>query len=241
MICAGNWKMNKNPDEATSYVSSLSSSLRSGEEQKLILLVPALCFSSVAQGLKKTKIGWGGQNCHWQDSGAFTGENSVQVMAQMGATHCLVGHSERRQFFGETNKTCAQKIAALQKHKIIPIYCIGETLAERDSNVTEKVIATQLQEGLAADIKPNLILAYEPVWAIGTGRVASTEQIKAVHGFIRAWLKENRAPFKDTAILYGGSVKPDNAKAIASTPEVGGFLVGGASLVANDFLNILRA
>ncbi|HMN67212.1 MAG TPA: triose-phosphate isomerase [Bdellovibrionales bacterium] len=237
--CAGNWKMNKSPAEAREFVASLKSQLDNGEAERLVVIPPALCAAEVARGVAGSGVRWGGQNSYSEVSGAFTGENSPAVLKAMGASFCLVGHSERRQIFGETDKMMAAKVSALQGQGMTPILCVGETLAERESDKTSEVILRQLREGLStADKAKDLWIAYEPVWAIGTGKVATPEQVTEAHTILRGVLKEwgaGHAP-----ILYGGSVKPDNAGALAKLPNVDGFLIGGASLKVDDFLKILR-
>ncbi len=242
LICAGNWKMNKNPAEAMAFADELSKACTADEAKSLVLFPPALCISSLTGSLATKSIRLGGQNCHWQPSGAYTGENSAEVLKSMGVTHCLVGHSERRQYFSETNEMMARKVKLLQSLDLMPVLCIGETLEERESGETKQVLERQLHVGLSESVDgKGLWLAYEPVWAIGTGKVATPEQVAEIHLFIRAWLKQNKPEFAASPILYGGSVKPENAKGLASIQDVDGFLVGGASLEVSSFLGILRA
>lgn len=242
VLCAGNWKMNKNPHEAQSFAEELIKSCSEEEAKHLLVIPPALCLSKVTEALAKKSVQVGGQNCHWQPSGAYTGENSAEVLKGMGATYCLVGHSERRQYFSETNEMLARKVKLLQSLDLTPILCIGETLEERESGETQQVLTRQLQVGLSESVESKaLCLAYEPVWAIGTGKVATPEQVEESHRFIRKWLKQNKSEFSASYILYGGSVKPENAKGLAAIEDVNGFLVGGASLEVRSFLGILRA
>lgn len=242
MICAGNWKLNKTPEEAKIFVAQLLKEASAEEKAKLVVLPPALCLGVVAERLAGSRVQVGGQNCHSQINGAFTGENSAAVLANMGACFCLVGHSERRQLFGETDQLLAKKIKTVQSQKLTPIFCIGETLAHRESGQTNQVLESQLAVGLS-EIEPGapLWLAYEPVWAIGTGKVASSEQVRETHGFIRQWLEKNQSSLSKSTLLYGGSVKPDNAAELGRQPNVDGFLIGGASLDVASFLGILRA
>ena len=185
----------------------------------------------VAERLRGSPIAWGAQNVSEHAQGAYTGEVSAAMLAEFGCRYVLVGHSERRQLYGETDAQAAAKFAAVKKAGMTPILCVGETLGERDAGQTEAVVARQLG---AVDFK-DAVLAYEPVWAIGTGRNATPEQAQAVHAFLR-----KRVPAA-TLILYGGSVKPQNAAAIFAMPDVDGGLIGGASLVAKDFLDIVKA
>lgn len=241
MICAGNWKLNKNPSEAENFVAELLSQAKENELSQLVLLPPSVCLDRVIQKLAGKKVGVGAQNCHWQLNGAYTGENSAETISQMGGQFCLVGHSERRFLFGETNEMIAKKILTVQKQGLTPIFCIGESVDEREGSLTIKVLTDQLKNGLSeVDEKCPIWIAYEPVWAIGTGRVATKEQVRDTHKFIRGWLEKNRPAIAKVPILYGGSVKPENAQELVG-PNVDGFLIGGASLKVDSFLGILRA
>ena len=193
--------------------------------------VPFPYLAQVAERLRGSPIAWGAQNASEHAQGAYTGEVSAAMLAEFGCRYVLVGHSERRQLYGESDAQAAAKFAAVKKAGMTPILCVGETLEERDAGQTEAVVARQLG---AVEFK-DAVLAYEPVWAIGTGRNATPEQAQAVHAFLR------RKVTSDTPILYGGSVKPQNAAAIFAMPDVDGGLIGGASLVAKDFLDILKA
>ena len=240
--CVGNWKLNKTPAEARAFAADLVSKAKPDEQTGLVVLPPALVAFEVAQAFAKTALGWGGQNCYAKDAGAFTGENSARVLKDMGAGYCLVGHSERRQIFGEPEDLLAAKTSALQAAGVIPILCVGETLDDRRWNRTEEVIVRQTRQGLASadPVKP-VWLAYEPVWAIGTGQVATPEQVEGAHAILRKCLREwSTASADQIPILYGGSVKPDNAKALSSLANVNGFLIGGASLAVDDLLAIYR-
>jgi len=193
--------------------------------------VPFPYLALVAERLRGSPIAWGAQNLSEHAQGAYTGEVSAEMLAEFGCRYVLVGHSERRQLYGETDAQAAAKFAAVKKAGMTPILCVGETLEERDAGQTEAVVARQLG---AVDFK-DAVLAYEPVWAIGTGRNATPEQAQAVHAFLR------KSVPAQTLILYGGSVKPQNAAAIFAMPDVDGGLIGGASLVAKDFLDIVKA
>jgi len=193
--------------------------------------VPFPYLSDMAEWLRATPVAWGAQNVSEHEKGAYTGEVSASMLVELGCRYVIVGHSERRQLYGETDKQVAAKYAAARKAGLTPILCVGETLEEREGGRTEEVVGRQLD---AVQFSGG-VLAYEPVWAIGTGRNATPEQAQAVHAFLRKRVSN------DTPILYGGSVKPQNAAAIFAMPDVDGGLIGGASLVAEDFLGILRA
>ncbi len=246
MICAGNWKMFKGPQETRSYFEEFLGLISPEQSSNFVFFVPAINLLVAKEFLStgKVKIGWGAQNCYFTSEGAFTGENSPQVLAQVGATHCLVGHSERRQIFGETDSWCAQKVAVIQEAGMIPVLCLGETAQERERHQTESVIVRQLKQGLAEVKDKNkhkpLWIAYEPVWAIGTGKVATPEQAGEAHSILRHTLEDlwgkNRA--SEIPLLYGGSVKPENSRSLALQKNVDGFLVGGASLQPQTFCQI---
>lgn len=240
--CAGNWKMNKTADEAQSFVEQLLQQVPAVDQAQLIILPPALVAWKVSSALQKSQVGWGGQNSYFESHGAFTGENSPQVLKDMGAKYCLVGHSERRHIFGEGDELLAQKVQALQKLGLIPILCVGETLDDRRWSRTREVILRQLRTGLShADAMAPLMVAYEPVWAIGTGEVATPLQVEEAHEILRqALIAWNAGAAERTPILYGGSVKPDNVRSLAGLKNVNGFLIGGASLKVADFVSIQK-
>lgn len=242
MICAGNWKMNKNPTEAQAFVRDLISQARPEELNSLILIPPALCLESVLRAKENHPLKVGAQNCYSQNQGAFTGENSPGVIKQMGAEFCLVGHSERRELFLESNSLLQKKLIAASEVGITPIFCIGEKLDERQSGKTHQILSEQLNQGLSGFPQGQpLIVAYEPVWAIGTGQVATVEQVEDAHLFIENWLSSQRHDLHGVPLLYGGSVKPENAPELIQIPHVNGFLIGGASLKVDSFLAILRS
>lgn len=240
--CAGNWKLNKNPAQAAEFVTKLKEEARPEEQAEMVLLPPALVAYQVAEQVKGTKIGWGGQNAWFENQGAFTGENSAQTLKDMGAKYCLVGHSERRQIFGEPEEMLAKKVQNIQNLGLIPILCVGETQDDRRWNRTQEVIVRQTRSGLQlADPSKPLWLAYEPVWAIGTGVVATPSQVEEAHTILRKALKEWSAMTSDRIpILYGGSVKPDNVRSLCTLANVNGFLIGGASLKVEEFVSIAR-
>lgn len=235
-IVAGNWKLNKGPKETLEFATRLKELLKNQRPAfEMVIFPQALCVASAVQAFAGTGVQVGGQNTYSELSGAFTGENSLSVLKEMGATHVLVGHSERRQIFGETDDLLAKKMAQALAVGLTPVLCIGETLEQRQTGKTESVLRTQLDGSLKGIEKSAAFwLAYEPVWAIGTGQVATPEQASEAHRFIRNHLGAScTAP-----ILYGGSVKPDNAKSIGQQPHIDGFLVGGASLEAQSFFAI---
>jgi triosephosphate isomerase len=240
--CAGNWKMNKTPDEAAQFLDRLKENAKASELSELVLLPSALTAYQVAEKTQGTNLSWGGQNCYFEKSGAFTGENSPAVLRAMGAKFCLVGHSERRHIFAEPDDLLAKKVHILQELAVTPILCVGETIDDRRWSRTQEVIVRQTRLGLQkADPSRPLWLAYEPVWAIGTGQVATPQQVEEAHGILRKALKEWSSMTGDRVpILYGGSVKSDNAKSLAGLNHVNGFLIGGASLDSEEFLKIYR-
>ena len=241
-FCAGNWKMNKSPEEAAIFANELKGKTTAAEQGELVVLPTALIAFEVAKNFQGTQLSWGGQNCYFEGKGAFTGENSAQVFRLMGAKFCLVGHSERRHVFGEPDELLAKKVAYLQSLDLTPILCVGETIDDRRWTRTQEVIVRQLRTGLQqADSQKPLWIAYEPVWAIGTGQVATPAQVEEAHLILRNALRDwNSANAEQTPILYGGSVKSENAKALAALNNVNGFLIGGASLEVDEFLKIYR-
>ncbi|MBV9892311.1 MAG: triose-phosphate isomerase [Rhizobacter sp.] len=205
--------------------------------------VPAPFLRDVASALANSAIAWGGQDCSPHASGAYTGEVSASMLAELGCRHVIVGHSERRAMHGESDALVAAKASAALTSRLVPIVCVGETLAEREAGATERVVARQL--GAVVDAlgarSDSIVVAYEPVWAIGTGKTATPAEAQAVHAFLRVFIDERGAHGKAIRILYGGSVKPDNAAELLREPDIDGGLVGGASLKASDFIAICRA
>ncbi len=245
-VC-GNWKMHKTAAEATALVKELAAGVaeaaRAGEVQ-VAVAPPFTALHAVATALAGTGIELAAQDVHWEAQGAFTGAISAAMLADACCTHGIVGHSERRQLFGETDEGVRRKAAALLGAKIRPIVCVGETLAEREADRTLEVVGRQVRQGLQG-LSPEqlrqLTVAYEPVWAIGTGRTATAAQAQEVHAALRKILRELGGPVADEVrIQYGGSVKPENAAELMSQPDVDGALVGGASLKAKDFLAIVK-
>ena len=248
-IVAGNWKMNTTYNEAMDLVAELKSSLTEEVvgETGVIITPPTVFLSDVVNELVDNPfIAVAAQNCHEQDNGAYTGEISAPMLASLDLDAVIIGHSERRQYFGETNESCKIKIGQALNNELAAIYCIGETLEERKSGNYMDVILSQCAEGLegfSEEDMDNIILAYEPVWAIGTGETASPEQAQEVHAGIRAWLVERFGgeAAHDISVLYGGSCKPGNAAELFAQPDIDGGLIGGASLSASDFTAIVKA
>ena len=242
---AGNWKMNTTADEAIKLVRSLKDLTKDVKDVRVAVCPPFPYLPLVAEVLKGSPIHLGAQNLFWEDHGAFTGETSSHMLKDVGCQYVIIGHSERRQYFSETDSTVNRKIKAALNADLNPIFCVGETLKERESDRTLYVIRSQLQNGLQ-DIGKNgiqkITIAYEPVWAIGTGKTATKEQAEDVHYFIREWIEEHysAASAENLCIQYGGSVKPANAKELLSQPNIDGALVGGASLKADDFAEIIK-
>jgi triosephosphate isomerase len=230
-LVAGNWKMHGSRASIQALLDALLQGIPSAGKCAAAVCAPFPYLAQVAERLRGSPIAWGAQNVSEHAQGAYTGEVSAPMLAEFGCRYVIVGHSERRQLYGETDAQAAAKFAAVKKGGMTPIFCVGETLQERDAGRTEEIVARQLA---AVDFKDG-VLAYEPFWAIGTGRNATPEQAQAVHAFLR-----KRVPAQ-TPILYGGSVKPQNAAAIFAMPDVDGGLIGGASLVAKDFLDIVKA
>jgi len=240
-LLAGNWKMNLGPTHARSYAAQLKEAIQPLSKTDVWVAPATISAAVVAEELKGTALQVGAQNTHWADSGAFTGETSPLFLKDIGATFTLTGHSERRQFFGETSETTAQRTQAALKAGLEVIVCIGEMESERTSGLTKRVLEEQLQPvlaGLSADTATKVILAYEPVWAIGTGKVASITDIQETHQHIqKVWASHN---LPGTAvILYGGSVNPTNFAEILALEEVHGALVGGASIKLDQWLELI--
>ncbi|MBT4760639.1 MAG: triose-phosphate isomerase [Bdellovibrionaceae bacterium] len=244
ILIAANWKMNKGPKDTAEFFQQYLDTVTEDEQGCFAFFPSAICLAETAIGLSGTEISWGAQNCYFEDSGAFTGETSPQILSEMGAQMTLVGHSERRHIFNETDEVLNKKVLALQKWDITPMICVGETLEQRDAEETDQVISSQLVSSLSgADLEKEFIVAYEPVWAIGTGRVATPEIAEAAHKTLRSELVKlvgaDRA--QKVRILYGGSAKAENANDLFSQENIDGFLVGGASLEVDSFYAILQA
>jgi len=246
-LIVGNWKMYKTVAEALELATAIKNAVGPTTHQhdvEVVLGPPFTVLHPLAKRLEGSTVALAGQDCYWEPQGAFTGEISAAMLADLGCRYCIVGHSERRQFFHETDAAVNLKAKAVLKAGLSPIICVGETAAERDAGETLGRLAGQLAEGLFGFTREMLeksVIAYEPVWAIGTGRVATTEQAEEVHRFLRGYLHSQLGEVaKAVRILYGGSVKPSNIAGLMAEPDVDGALVGGASLKAEDFLQIVR-
>ena len=243
-IIAGNWKMNKNVAEAVELVRALREATVSVDKVEMVVCPPFIALTAVKEALAGSKIAVGAQNMHWEEKGAYTGEISPLMLKGL-VTYVIIGHSERRQYFGETDVTVNKRVKAALAHGLLPIMCVGETLAQREAGETAVVVTTQVMNGLAglsAEEVKSIVIAYEPVWAIGTGRTATPEIAADAHKFIRSLVaaKFGAAQAGATRILYGGSVKPDNVKNLMAQPDIDGALVGGASLEAVSFSSIVN-
>lgn len=244
-IC-GNWKMNMRSQSATELAAAIAAGLPSNSQVEVGVCPPACYVPAVVQKLQGSQVGVGAQNMLDQSDGAFTGELSAGMLTDIGCRYVILGHSERRQFFGETDASVAKKTLAALDASLVPIVCVGETLEQRQAEQTESVVATQIAgslAGVSAQQMPTVVIAYEPVWAIGTGKVATPDEAEAVHRHIRNLLadKVGRDVADQVRIQYGGSVKPSNAAELLGQPNIDGALVGGASLKAEDFLGIINA
>jgi triosephosphate isomerase (TIM) len=245
-IIAGNWKMNNDLDATKNLISNLTKSLNNSENCDIIVCPPFTSLSEAGSQLKDTVIKLGAQNMYFENDGAFTGEISASMLKGTGCEFVILGHSERRAIFSESDSLINKKIKKAISSGLKPIFCVGETLEQREKGITKDIIKNQVTEGLKEiseeEIK-TLVIAYEPVWAIGTGRNATPEQAQEVHEFIRGLIKEKYSEYTADNIIiqYGGSVKPDNAKELLSQKDIDGALVGGASLKADSFLGIIKA
>jgi triosephosphate isomerase (TIM) len=246
-IIAGNWKMNKSVDESAKLATEIVKSVSEKNIQCDVVICPSfLALDRVSSIVKGTSVLLGAQDVHWESQGAFTGKVSTDMLKALGVTYVILGHSEQRALFGETDATVRLKVGKVLAEGLKPIICVGESLQEREENRTEAVVATQVKAayaGLTALQALETVIAYEPVWAIGTGRTASDEQAQAVHVFIRGLLKDQFGAEVANAlrIQYGGSMKAENAKGLLGQADVDGGLIGGASLKADAFLGILTA
>ena len=246
LFIAGNWKMNPGTSEAAEDLAdAVKTGLGDATDVRVALCPPSVFLHAIDGALAGSPIGLGAQNMHWKADGAYTGELSGAMLVDAGCTHVILGHSERRHGMGETDAMVNQKLHAALAAQLIPIVCVGETLEERESDRTEAVVGSQLEGSLAGlnpDRMAGVVLAYEPVWAIGTGRTATPEQAQAVHAFIRGrlTLAFGGATASRVVVQYGGSVKPDNARELLACPDIDGALVGGASLKSIDFLGIIK-
>ncbi len=242
---AGNWKMHKTVPQAVDLVDELKELVKGLQGVVIVVAPPFTALHPVAQRLKGSDIELSAQDCFWEEEGAYTGEISPPMLADVGCAYCIVGHSERRHIFGEGSGDVARKVLALLAHGISPILCVGETLDERERGDTIEVVGGQLQgplEGVSPEDMARVVVAYEPVWAIGTGKTATPQQAQDMHAFIREWLGDRFGGdvASSVPILYGGSVKPENIQGLMAMDDIDGALVGGASLKASSFAQIVR-
>ena len=244
-IVAGNWKMNKTASEAAELINGIKQAAAGIDAVDIVVCPPFTDLKDAAAACAGSNVALGAQNIHWAESGAFTGEISAAMLKDLGVAYVIIGHSERRQYFGETDTTVNQRTKAALAAGLTPIVCVGETLEERDSGKMKDVIVRQVKEGLAGlgDDLAKIVIAYEPVWAIGTGRTATPEQAQEVHALIRKTLAElsSGAIANTIRIQYGGSMKPANAKELMDQPDIDGGLIGGAALKADSFADIIKA
>jgi len=242
---AGNWKMYKTATEAIDFVTRLHQELGDWDKTEVVVAPSFVALAPVSERLKGTKIAVAAQDCFWEEQGAYTGEVSVPMLRDVGCRYVIIGHSERRAYFGEGDEQVNKKVKAVIAHGLLPIICVGESLEQREQGKTFAVVARQVKEGLKGlgeDATQAAVIAYEPVWAIGTGKTASPGQAQEVHAFIRKLLSEIFGPQGAGAIRiqYGGSVKPDNVDELMAQPDIDGALVGGASLEVGSFARIVK-
>ena len=245
-VIAGNWKMYKTNTEAKQLAEAIKSKTSMIEKTQIIVCPPATALSDVVSIVNGSQIKAGAQNMYWESEGAYTGEISAEMIKSTGASYVIIGHSERRQFFAETDETVNKKLLAALSANLNPIVCVGETLDQRESGITMKVVGEQLEgalRGLSSVQLSTLILAYEPVWAIGTGKTATPDQAQEVHAYIRSKIQEmfDRPTSESLVIQYGGSVKPDNAYELLKQPDIDGALVGGACLESESFAQLIES
>ena len=244
-IIAGNWKMNKTSSEARELAQKLIPLVSSVKDRDIVLAPPFTSLQAVAESIKGTNMTLSAQNLHWEDKGAFTGEISAEMLLDLGCKYVIIGHSERRQYFGETDETVNKKVKQALKKGLLPILCVGETLTEREAGKFTEVISRQVTGGLkditAEDMK-KVVIAYEPVWAIGTGKTATPEQANEVHALIREKVKSlyTTEIAEGLRIQYGGSVTPENVSSLMAKPDIDGALVGGASLKPESFAALVN-
>ena len=240
-IMAGNLKMYKTLTEAVDFVKKLKPDVAAVHDRTILVCAPYPVLKDVCDIAADSNIAIGAQNLHWEDEGAFTGEVSAPMLQAVGCKYVIIGHSERRQYFGETDETVNKKIFAALKHNLLPVVCVGETLEQREKNETFKVVERQIKgafNNITDHHWDSIVIAYEPVWAIGTGKTATPQQAQEVHKFIRGLLP---AEFNHKMrILYGGSVKPENVKELMDKPDIDGGLVGGASLKVDSFIKLIK-
>lgn len=243
-IIAGNWKMNKTPSEAVELINQLKPLVKDSEAE-VVVCPPFVSLAAASQALEGSNIDLGAQNMHFEENGAFTGEVAPNMLKELGVKYVIIGHSERRQYFAETDETVNKKVTTAFAHGLIPILCVGETLEQREKDITEKIVEGQIREDLAGlrenDVR-KIVIAYEPVWAIGTGKTASSEQANEVISFIRNIVADmfGNDVAENTRIQYGGSMNPGNASELMAMSDIDGGLIGGASLKAEDFAKVIN-
>ena len=246
-VVAGNWKMNTTVAEGVALAKEVNEALAGAAPKcDVVVCVPFTHLCPVAAAIDQTRLGLGAENCADHKSGAYTGEVSAPMVASTGATYVILGHSERRQYYGETSETLREKVALALENGLTPIFCIGEVLEERENGTFNEVVRKQVEEGLfnlSAEDFGKIVLAYEPVWAIGTGKTATPEQAEDMHAWIRSVIagKYGNEVAENTSILYGGSCKPGNAAELFAKPDIDGGLIGGAALKCADFMGIVNA
>ena len=245
-VIAGNWKMNKTAKETTAFVEAIRDEIPTSEKVEAIICAPFPYLVSLVEQTKDTEIKVAAQNMHFEDSGAFTGEVSPVMLKDIGVTHVIIGHSERREYFAETDETVNKKAKAAHDHGIVPIICVGESLEQREAGETVELVRQQVTDalqGLSEEEIANTIIAYEPIWAIGTGKTASSEDANDVCREIRNVIKElaSESTAEKVVIQYGGSVKPETIDELLAQSDIDGALVGGASLEADSFLSLVEA
>jgi triosephosphate isomerase (TIM) len=244
-LIAANWKMYKTPAEAKAFVEAFLPLVKGHDRDEIALFPSPVLLPTVIEAAKGSNVSVGAQNIHFAEEGAYTGETSVGQLIAVGGTHTLIGHSERRQYFAETDAIVNKKLHTALKHSIVPVVCVGEVLEEREAGKTEHVLKTQVTgafAGITPEMAKSIVIAYEPVWAIGTGKTATPEMAADAHRIIRTEVAKLLGPgiAADMRILYGGSVKPDNATALLGQEEIDGALVGGASLKPDSFTAIVK-
>ena len=245
IMAAGNWKLNKTPREAVEFVNNLKERV-ANTKYEVVVGVPFVCIPGVVEAVKGSNIKVAAQNCHWASNGAYTGEVSCAMLKELGVDYVIIGHSERREYFAETDEMVNKKARAILDNGMIPIICCGESLTQREQGVTKEHVRYQVKIallGITAEEASKIVIAYEPIWAIGTGKTATTEQAEEVCGIIRELIAElyNKDVAEKIRILYGGSVNAENAKDLFSMPNIDGGLVGGASLKLDAFEVIANA
>lgn len=244
-MIAGNWKMNKTLTEAVELASLVKRGAYGAENVEIMVAPPFVVLADVSEVLAGSGVITSAQNCHWEKEGAYTGEVSADMIKSVGATHVIIGHSERRKYFAETDDTVRRKVHLALASGLVPVVCVGETLEEREAEKTLEVVSSQVKGALSGIEEENasgIVLAYEPVWAIGTGKTASPEQAQEVHAMIRKLLSElySSQLAGSMRILYGGSMNPGNCEALLSEEDIDGGLIGGASLKAESFVDIIK-